>query len=311
MNLALLRNRPHFGAQITSIPVLFYFFNNYGNQEPITLLAKNDVAWIYNQLPWIEECIHSKNKFEELKKLRHYDNLLNLRPSDRLPIIFYKLTKNGRAFELVKNDFLTNLLSEQHNILCKKEYRALGYLKIFIKEEHALLEALAAPFIALAEGSKLHLEKEEFSVLIMPGGGAGEIKKWGIEKFLIAVESITNAIGKKYHLHILLGPDENKEIQYVKELNSENLSLHVNICLHDIAKLVNHCDLTIANDCGPSHVAQCLQKPFVGIFREPNTEWFLSHKKSVKITPKKGHDIKSITTETVTEYAVNLLKSQV
>ena len=310
MNLVLLRNRPHFGAQITSIPVLFFFFQNYGNHEPITLLSKSDVAWIYKQLPWIKECIHSKSKFKDLKKLKHCDNLLNLRPSDRLPIVLYKLIKGGKVFDFVKNDFLVNLTSEKHNVLCETEYRALAYLKIFIKEEYALSEALAAPFLALMQDSELSPEKTELNILMMPGGGAGEIKKWGIDNFLAAGKSIADELGKKCHIHILLGPDEKEEIQYIQELKNENLSLHVNIPLNDIAKLVDHCDLTIANDCGPSHIAQCMQKPYIGIFRELNTEWFLSHAKSVKVLPQKGHDIKTITTKSVTECAVNLLKSQ-
>ncbi|NLQ16501.1 glycosyltransferase family 9 protein [Marinomonas sp. M1K-6] len=310
MNLVLLRNRPHFGAQITSIPVLYFFFQNYSNQTPITLLSKSNVAWIYNQLPWVKECIHSENKFDDFKKIKHCDNLLNLRPSNRFPIILYKLIKGGKVFDFVKNDFLINLTSEKHNVLCDTEYRALAYLKIFIKDEEVLLPALAAPFLALMHDSELTLSKAELNILMMPGGGAGEIKKWGINNFLIVGKLIADELGKTCHIHVLLGPDEEKEIQYTQELNSENVSLHVNTPLHDIAKLVDHCDLTIANDCGPSHIAQCMQKPYIGLFREPNTEWFHSHAKSVKVLPAKGQDIKTITTRSVTEFAVNLLKSQ-
>ncbi|MGO2233288.1 lipopolysaccharide heptosyltransferase family protein [Marinomonas sp. UCMA 3892] len=309
MNLVLLRNRPHFGAQITSIPVLFFFFQNYGNQD-LTLLSKSNVGWIYNQLPWVKECIQSKSRLEDLKKLKHCDNLLNLRPSNRLPVILYKFIKGGRVFDFVKNDFLISLTSEKHNVLCDTEYRALAYLKIFIRDERALLNALAAPFLALIQDSNLNLDRAELNILIMPGGGAGEGKKWGIENFISAVQSIANTLEKNCHLHILLGPDEKREIQYMQELNIKNSSLHVNIPLNDIAKLVDHCDLTIANDCGPSHIAQCMQKPYIGLFREPNTEWFLSHAKSVKVLPQKGNDIKTITIKSVTEYAVNLLKSQ-
>ncbi|MBJ7536846.1 glycosyltransferase family 9 protein [Marinomonas transparens] len=310
MNLALLRNRPHFGAQITTIPVLFFFFQNYGEQNPITLLAKSDVAWVYNQLPWVKECIHSKSKLTDFKKLRHCDNLLNLRPRNRLPIILYKLLKGGSIFDLVKNDFLVHLTSEKHNVLSEEEYRALAYLKIFIKEQYKLLQALKAPFLELMQDSKLILEKAELNILMMPGGGAGEIKKWGINNFLTAGKSIADKLEKKCHVHVLLGPDEKEEIQKIQELKIANLSLHINIPLNDIAKLVDHCDLTIANDCGPSHIAQCMQKPYLGLFREPNTEWFLSHAKSVKVLPQKGNNIKTISTKSVTEIAVNLLKSQ-
>ncbi|MFT2110220.1 glycosyltransferase family 9 protein [Marinomonas sp. 2405UD68-3] len=107
-----------------------------------------------------------------------------------------------------------------------------------------------------------------------------------------------------------MGLDE-EEIQYIQNLGAiNNLSLHINMTLHDISKLVNYCDLTIANDCGPSYITQCMQKPYTGFFREPNVEWFPKHSKSVKVLPFKGHSIKTITTDNVTEFAVNLSKGQ-
>ncbi|MDE8603789.1 glycosyltransferase family 9 protein [Marinomonas sp. RSW2] len=311
MNLVLLRNRPHLGAQITTIPVLAHFSQNYCHQEPLILSSKSNVAWIYNQLPWVKECIDSNSKIEELKALKSTHRLLNLRPSNRLSVVLYALFKKGRCFDFVKTAFLANLTSEKHNVLCEAEYRALGYLKVFIKDEQALLPALAAPFFTLMQASTLNLKKAELNILMMPGGGAGEIKKWGIDHFIAAGEAIANTLKRTCHIHILLGPDEKEEIHYVKKLGDSNhLSLHVNLPLKDIAKLVDNCDLTIANDCGPSHIAQCMQKPYIGLFREPNTEWFLTHPKSVKVLPQKGHDIKTITTKSVTECAVNLLKSQ-
>lgn len=310
MNLVLLRNRPHFGAQITTIPVLHFFFQNYSNQDPITLLSKSNVAWVYNQLPWIKECVHSENKLADFKKMKHCDNLLNLRPSNRLSIILYKLIKGGNVYDFVKNDFLANLTSDKHNVLCTTQYRALAYLKIFINDEDALLSALAAPFLELTHDSKLRLEKAELDIMMMPGGGAGEIKKWGVANFLKAGNLIADELNKTCNIHVLLGPDEQQEIQYIRQLNHKHVTLHVNTPLCDIAKLVDHCDLTIANDCGPSHVAQCMQKPYIGLFRQSNTEWFLNHTKSVKVLPLKGQDIKTITTANVVEFATNLLKSQ-
>lgn len=311
MNLVLLRNRPHFGAQITTIPVLYFFFQQYSNQDPITLLSKSNVAWVYNQLPWIKECIHSKSKLADFKEMKKCNNLLNLRPSNRFPIILHKLTQGGKVYDFVKNDFFVHLTSEKHNVLCTTQYRALAYLKIFTNNEDVLFSALAAPFFELVHDSKLHLDKTELDILVMPGGGAGEIKKWGVDNFIEAGNIIANKLNKTRHIHVLLGPDEKQEIEYIKQLNYDYITLYVSTPLCDIAKLVDHCDLTIANDCGPSHIAQCMQKPYIGLFRQPNTEWFLSHPKSAKVLPLKGEDIKTITTSKVAESATNLLKSQV
>ena len=313
MNLVLLRNRPHFGAQITSLPVLYFFFLHHGKQEPLTLLSKSNVSWVYQQLPWIEECIHSNSKIEEIKKLCSCDNLLNLRPSNRLPVMLHKILGKGKLFDLVKNDSLARLTSNTHNVLCTSEYRASAYLKIFIKDEQALLEHLSAPFLSLIKDSKLETKKAELNILIMPGGGAGEIKKWGIENFVSSSKSIAQSLNKSCHINVLLGPDEKDEIVFMEKLiRSDNrFSLYINIPIKDIAKLVDECDLTIANDCGPSHIAQCMQKPYIGLFREPNTEWFLYHPKSIKILPQEGQGIKTIQPQAVIDRAVTLLKSKV
>lgn len=312
MNVVLLRNRPHFGAQITTIPVLHFFSEHYCQKKPLVLLSKNNVSWIYSQLPWVQECIHSKHRMDDLKQLNKCDNLLNLRPNNRFLMIMYKALKGGQVFDLVANDFLIELTATQYNKMCDDEYRALNYLKIFIKEESALLPALAAPFQVLAQSSSLQVATTQLNLLLMPGGGAGEIKKWGIDNFIAAGNAIATQLNKTCHLHVLLGPDETEEINIMKALMAEsnNLSLHTNIPIKDIAQLASRCNLTIANDCGPSHIAQCLQKPYIGIYREPNPEWFLNHALSRKVIPQTGQDIKTIDIESVTEHAVHLLESQ-
>lgn len=312
MNLVLLRNRPHFGAQITTIPALTFYSHNYCDDEPITLLSKNNVAWIYDQLPWVKECIQSKHQLEELRRLSGSQSLLNLRPSNRFPVILYKLIKGGQVFDLVNNGFLADLTANQYNILSEEEYRALAYLKVFIKDEVCLYNALSAPFFELANSSEFTVENAELNILMMPGGGAGEIKKWGLKNFLATGKAIAESLGKACHIHVLLGPDESEEISLMEELitGSNHLFLHTNIPIKDIAKLVDCCDITIANDCGPSHIAQCMQKPYIGIYRELNPEWFLTHTNSIKVLPEYGLGIKTIDINRVTELAINLLKNQ-
>ncbi|WP_175365269.1 glycosyltransferase family 9 protein [Marinomonas spartinae] len=227
-------------------------------------------------------------------------------------MIMYKALKGGQVYDLVANDFLIELTATQYNKMRDDEYRALNYLKIFIKEESALLTALATPFQILAQSSSLQVEKTQLNLLLMPGGGAGEIKKWGIHNFIAAGNAVATQLNKTCHLHILLGPDETDEINIMTALmaESDNLSLHTNIPIKDIAQLASLCDLTIANDCGPSHIAQCLQKPYIGIYRELNPEWFLSHALSRKVVPQTGQDIKTINIESVTEHAIHLLENQ-
>ncbi|MEL0621887.1 glycosyltransferase family 9 protein [Marinomonas arenicola] len=308
-NIVLLRNRPHFGSQITTLPALRLFSQRYCGDAPLILLSRHEVSWVFQQFPWIESTIHSTNYLAELKALSNGSNLLNLRPSNRFPVLLYKTIKNGQIFDLVNSE-AAGLPAHQYSILNEEEYRALNYLKIFTQDKAELSEALALPFYELAESSSLTINKQVINVLVMPGSGGGEHKKWGLLNYLKLSKTIAEKSGGKCHFHVLLGPDETEEIQLMNNLlaTSEDLFLHAALPIKDICKLVSLCDLTIANDCGPSHIAQCMQRPYIGLFREANPEWFLTHPKSIKVTPHKNQDIKTISIERVTEHAINLLK---
>ncbi|REG87005.1 glycosyltransferase family 9 protein [Marinomonas pollencensis] len=308
-NIVLLRNRPHFGAQITAIPALRFFSQHCCNEEPLTLLSRHNVGWIFKQLPWVKDCHHSESYLAELKALNTSNNLLNLRPSNRFPVLLYKTIKNGQIFDFVNSDF-AGLSSHQYGILDDEEYRALNYLKIFTKDEKELSKALAAPFFELAKTSDLSIDIDSINILVMPGSGGGEHKKWGLLNFLQTGKNIAQSFAKPCNLHVLLGPDEKQEIEHMNRLvnTDERLFVHTALPLKEITKLVSLCDLTIANDCGPSHIAQCMQKPYIGLFREPNPEWFLAHSKSIKVTPNNNQDVKTISVELITKHATHLLK---
>ncbi|MGO3345104.1 MAG: glycosyltransferase family 9 protein [Marinomonas sp.] len=308
-NIVLLRNRPHFGAQITTIPTLRFFKQHCNDESTLTLLSRYKVEWIFKQLPWVDKYVYSESYFSELKELNNAGNLLNLRPSNRLPVLLYKTIKNGQIFDLVKYYF-EGFTSHQYSIMNDQEYRAVNYLKIFIQDDIELANALALPFYELANTSILSINSAPIKILMMPGGGGGEFKKWGLLNFIKAGQKASKLLGKACHLHILIGPDETEELHIMNTqfTNVENIFLHTSLPIKDISKLVSLCDITIANDCGPSHIAQCMQKPYIGLFKKTNPEWFLSRVKSIEVTPNDNQDIKTIQVELVTEHIIHLLK---
>ncbi|BFM49353.1 glycosyltransferase family 9 protein [Marinomonas sp. THO17] len=311
MNTVLLRNRPHYGAQITALPALFYFYKNYTNKSPLTLISKYELSWIYSEVEWINESKKSSSKIEELLFSFKSKNLLNLRPSYLLPITASRIFGKGKVFSLTNGNIISKIIPNQHHKLNNNTYRATSYLKIFIDSEEKILDEISSLFHNLKQKSNIDFQKNGINILIMPGGGAGEFKKWGIDNFIKCYQIISEKINGESHLHILLGPDEEKENQYLKNLKKEfNFSVHINLKIKDISKLIDSCELTIANDCGPSHIAQCLQKPYIGIFRKENPEWFLPHKNSIKITPTNGDNIKDIEINTIVDKAIYLLRNK-
>ena len=82
-----------------------------------------------------------------------------------------------------------------------------------------------------------------------------------------------------------------------------------------IAKAITACKVTIANDCGPSHIAQMMSIPYIGIFSnhdgnadERIAEWFYGRERAEAVTSEPLKDMKSIPIEQI-ERAVSQLLS--
>jgi hypothetical protein len=81
-----------------------------------------------------------------------------------------------------------------------------------------------------------------------------------------------------------------------------------------IASAVLASRVTIANDCGPSHVAQMLGRPYVGLFANDRgqaeqlvREWFFPRPAASWLSPPVGTDINQISPDTVYERMLSVL----
>ncbi|RUA22938.1 hypothetical protein DSL92_02495 [Billgrantia gudaonensis] len=94
----------------------------------------------------------------------------------------------------------------------KPEYRATHYLRLIetlASGEIDMEESLRAPFLHLAnknEGPEPGSDNS-FNIVLMPGGGAGEFKKWGY-KISLKQPCHQEKLIKETKIQIILGPDE-------------------------------------------------------------------------------------------------------
>jgi len=306
-----LRNRSNYGAQITCLPFLFAIKEQ---DEELKVIYKENLDYFYNQFEWIDQNIKSRSVFSDLKIVKKNQHCISLRPNSfglRLSFFLKRASpKEGiiKSKTHRKSPFLDSQIKFDSNI-----YRAIQYLKLSDKKEltaECISKKLKAPFIHEAGLSALSIPKNEicFDILIMVGGGAGEFKKWGVNNFLTVCKVLEKKLNTKIQIHALIGPDESKEksqLHSAKKLN-QLISIYENISISDIAKLTLHCDITIANDCGPSHVSQCLQNGFIGIFDKEKREWFYKNKFSTYLVPK-NNQISSIRTEDVINEAYKII----
>lgn len=137
-------------------------------------------------------------------------------------------------------------------------------------------------------------------VVLMPGGGAGDYKRWPIEHYVALVDLLKSTLVPQASFCFVMGPDEAEQYRWLKSLERSDFMYFMTRPLSEIAKAVLGAKLVVANDCGPSHLAQFAGVPYVGVFHESNREWFWTRKTSADVLPQDGTcEIKNVTPEQV------------
>lgn len=112
-------------------------------------------------------------------------------------------------------------------------------------------------------------EKEKKLVGIIPSGG-WESKRCEPVKWI----EICNEIQKNYQVQfiILWGPGDEKDAMEISKVLLPSPVLAPKSSFGELSALIEKCDLIIANDSGPMHVAAALGKPTLGIFGPTDPE---------------------------------------
>lgn len=311
----MLRNRWHFGAQILCIPVLYAIAQS---GRPTHVISRNPVAYLYQQLPWLASYHEVKGMFQAMAHIKRGCMLLSLQPSSEKNAIvaLVKSCKPRVGFHRGKlfDAFWTHSLKYDASI-----YRGVHYLELFYAyQNHSQLptanniaDALKAPFLSLAKQADFvcSMPNQMLSFTIMPGGGAGAFKKWGVDNFIAAAHLASQKLGLSIRLNFVLGPDEQEEQALLAPMQHSGLYVYQNLTIAEISKLIMNTHLTIANDCGPAHIAQCLQNGFIGVYDTAKPEWFYSNPLARCVVPDEVEQgIGSISVEKVADAMLQVLK---
>lgn len=98
---------------------------------------------------------------------------------------------------------------------------------------------------------------------IIPSGGWAS-KRCNKEKWV----EICNTISKKFDVIFLIlwGPGDEEDADYINSELKENGILSPETNLIKMAALIKKCNLVIANDSGPMHIAAAMNVPTIGLF---------------------------------------------
>lgn len=309
--VVLLRNRPFYGANIVSLPAV-YVARKYARIDHLTVFASKGLQPFYAGVPWVDDCLEQSSMLDVYMRVpARADLYYSMRPGMDGAALIGAVRRARLSLGLGKSYNPLNLLFDGRYDYTKTEYRAVGYLK-------PLIDGLALPEQAgfymreamLALAGKV--PRPSASVCMMPGAGAGEFKKWGIDNYYALAQAL-HASHAGLFFDFILGPGETRERDFLHAKQGCGLpfAIHSNLSLAENTALVESSALVVANDCGPSHIAQCLQRPFIGLYCVNDPEWFFAHQYSVALTPAAEADIKSIPMTRVLQRAQTLLRNPV
>lgn len=303
----LLRPRSFFGANIVNLPAIF-FAKTYLQSKQLIVFSDIHLQSFYQQIPWVNQHFDSQGFLRIWQQIPKDCSLLySMRPSmDVAPFFKWKGISTTIGLDL-RSKVLSNLF-DLHQPCSKTQYRAIAHLNPLLAYSQADQPAayyLRESMLALAGP----LLRPDDSICFMPGAGGGEHKKWGIQHFFdlgLALQQIYPSL----QFHFILGGNEKAEKDFLLQQPSNllNFDIQENLDLNKLTQLIENSHLTVANDCGPSHISQCLSKPFIGLYQEPNPEWFHEHAHSISLSPD-NQDIRSIKVETVLESCQHLLNA--
>ena len=107
----------------------------------------------------------------------------------------------------------------------------------------------------------------DFIVGIVPSGG-WESKRCDKEKWVEIIDKFRfkDKSNFKFRFLILWGPGDEKDVEYINNKLPEITTVAPKTSVDELAALISQCDLIIANDSGPMHIAAALNVAVIGLF---------------------------------------------
>jgi len=302
-----LRSMRFLGGHVVTYPLLHQLKYNFPTGS-LTVVGTDPIAGHYETTPWVNRYVQAPNIHTKLKTLKDASHSFVLHYSSEQYALLTALMRTKIRVGFKNNrimDFLWTHAPKKNG----NDYIALANLKLLqclkpFNPEEAALKCMQ-DYAALAKD-----RVAPTSVVFMPGGGAGAYKRWPLKSYLALVPALKNKLGQDTRFSIVTGPQEQEEMQTLHSLKRSDFNIVNNHSMPALADLCLQSQLIIANDCGPSHIAQLCGRPYVGVFHAPNPSWFWARKTARCITPPTlNYNINSIQTQHVLEGVDHVLAS--
>ncbi|UCC39205.1 MAG: glycosyltransferase family 9 protein [Candidatus Aminicenantes bacterium] len=312
-SVVFLQKRDFFGNRLIHLPLLYELKHAFTENE-LVVFSPFESSYFFKDIGLADEVnVYSYGFLRMLRWLRSLkpDLIISLRP--RSSWLNLAIGLSGAKERLGFKTAISRVLFSGTVKRNTSVYRPLDFLKLL--EPIGIYASPEKFFREKVKKGIIKLQQNRECFCLMPGGGTGEFKRWGIGNFLGFCQRIKEN-QRNATFTFILGEAEKDYIEQIQSSSVAKDSLILfNESVPSIAQVVAACKVTIANDCGPSHIAQMMKVPYVGIFsnhdgnaHERIAEWFFEHEKAVAVTSEPLKDMKSIPVEQI-EKAVSQVLS--
>jgi ADP-heptose:LPS heptosyltransferase len=256
-----LEKKPYFGATVAHIPFLHLLRRVYPGASLIALspaasmelLARCGAADKFVRYDW------SFSGIRRTIRAIAPDLIFVLRPASRgLDLAVASCRVRGSA---AYDSWLGRLLYSRVVPPSGDIYRARKYLALLMDRQAALAAPLDGWFREAAAASSLPALAAR-TLAVLPGGGSGDFKLWGLGRFIGLCEKLA-ARDVSLNFLWILGP---REAGYLGEIEASGVfsrsRVLLNAPLQDLAAAALVSAGAVGNDCGPAHVFQMCGCPF-------------------------------------------------
>lgn len=302
--VVFIQNRDFFGTRLLHLPFLDALARQ-GRHHQVIVFSPYAAGMFYADIGLVQQvCIYRPGvarMWQSLRRIRP-DIIISLRPASlwlNVAIALSRAPVRVGYAALGSQALFTATVARNTKI-----YRALNYRNLFVLA--GVEVKLETYFNEQACLSPQQLPMDKTLFCLMPGGGAGDFKRWGIDNFIALCERLVDKFTGAGFIFIL-GPDERDCVGRIQQSSVGPMSIvllneTIPVCAHAVA----NCRAAIANDCGPVHIAQMMEMPLVEIFSDHDghaaeriREWFYPRQNAVAVTGEPRQDIKRITVDRV------------
>jgi ADP-heptose:LPS heptosyltransferase len=291
-----LQNRDFFGALVVHVPLLDAL-RQADLDAPLVVYSPFERARVYTSIGLADDVVvygAAGGKLWSDLRERRFDRIVSLRPQSFGLTALISTAGAGRTLgyaTALSRLVLTRTIRRDTRI-----YRSVNYVNLLAEEVPVppfedVVRRLAA------RGTRTD---DQRPYVLMPCGSE-ERKLWGEANFIALARQIVHA-DPDARFELVLGSGETRYVElFARAGLGERTHALIDGSLPDIARSMLRARVVVANDCGPSHVAQLSGAPVVLLFgnwdgaaRARIDEWFWPRPGARCLTTRASAPIASI-----------------